>query len=289
MTDTGRVSPIAGIPETILVAPDAFTGTFSATAVAGLIGRGLQDSGRSVDLCPVADGGEGTLEALAHGLGAEPRETQVTGPLGQPLTARWALAGDVAIIETPAAGGLGFLDADERDAGSASTTGTGELVLAAAAEGARTIYVGAGGSAAIDGGAGAVGAIERGGGLGRARVVVLCDVRTPFEAAAPWAVFGAELVRGAVGVLDAVGFDARMRAARAVITGEGTLDQRSLVGRVVSEVATRARQAGVPCHAVAGVRELDTMGQRVLDLDRVLVASTADELLAAGRELAALI
>ena len=97
-----------------------------------------------------------------------------------------------------------------------------------------------------------------------------------------WAAFGAELVPGAAFVLDAVGFDARMRAARAVVTGEGKLDQQSLVGKVVSEVATRARQAGVPCHAVVGTRELDAMGARILDLDRVIEASTLRQLEAAG-------
>ena len=90
-----------------------------------------------------------------------------------------------------------------------------------------------------------------------------------------WAAFGAELVPGAAFVLDAIGFDARMRAARAVITGEGRLDEQSLVGKVVSEVATRARQAGVPCNAVVGTRELDAMGARVLDLERVLEADDA--------------
>jgi glycerate 2-kinase len=101
-----------------------------------------------------------------------------------------------------------------------------------------------------------------------------------------WAAFGAELVPGAAFVLDEVGFDARMRAARAVITGEGRLDMQSLVGKVVSEVATRARQSGVPCHAVVGSRDLDAMGARILDLDRVIEASTLAELEAAGRSLA---
>ena len=82
-----------------------------------------------------------------------------------------------------------------------------------------------------------------------------------------WAAFGAELAPGAAFVLDAVGFDARMRSARAVVTGEGRLDRQSLVGKVVSEVATRARQAGVPCHAIVGTRELDSFGPRMLDLD----------------------
>jgi glycerate kinase len=104
-----------------------------------------------------------------------------------------------------------------------------------------------------------------------------------------WAAFGAELVSGAAFVLDAVGFDARMRAARAVITGEGKLDEQSLVGKVVSEVATRSRQAGVPCNAIVGTRELDAMGARVLDLERVLEARTLDQLCDAGRQLAQLL
>src|SRR5579875_1401514 len=90
-------------------------------------------------------------------------------------------------------------------------------------------------------------------------------------------------------VLKAVGFDARMRAARCVITGAGRLEERSLVGTLLSEAATRARQAGVPCHVVCGVRQLDAMGARVLDLERVVEASTPAELRAAGRRLAELV
>jgi glycerate 2-kinase len=104
-----------------------------------------------------------------------------------------------------------------------------------------------------------------------------------------WAQFDAELVSGAAFVLGAVGYDARMRAARAVITGEGRLDRQSLVGKVVSEVATRARQAGVPCHAVVGSNTLDLFDLRILDLQLVLEASTLPELEAAGAELGAAI
>jgi glycerate kinase len=100
---------------------------------------------------------------------------------------------------------------------------------------------------------------------------------------------GAELVAGAPFVLDAVGFDGRMRASRAVVTGEGRLDQQSLAGKLVSEVATRARQSGVPCHAVVGSRELDTFGQRVLDLQAVLEAGTVSALRRAGSRLAQLL
>ncbi len=101
-----------------------------------------------------------------------------------------------------------------------------------------------------------------------------------------WAALGAELVGGASFVLDAIGFDARMRAARAVVTGEGRLDSQSLAGKAVSEVATRARQSGVPCHAIVGKNELDSFGARILDLDTVTEAGSVAQLRAAGRKLA---
>jgi glycerate kinase len=84
-------------------------------------------------------------------------------------------------------------------------------------------------------------------------------------------------------------FDRRMREAFAVVTGERRLDQSSLAGKLISEVATRARQAGVPCHAIVGRRELDSFGARVLDLQAILEASNVGELEAAGRRLAELV
>jgi glycerate kinase len=104
-----------------------------------------------------------------------------------------------------------------------------------------------------------------------------------------WAELGAELVPGASFVLDEVGFDVRMRAARAVITGEGALDTQSLAGKAVSEVATRARQNGVPCYAVVGRLALDAFGRRILDLERVLEAGTLERLEAAGTQLGELL
>jgi glycerate kinase len=104
-----------------------------------------------------------------------------------------------------------------------------------------------------------------------------------------WAQFGAELVPGAPFVLELLDFDKRMRSARAVVTGEGRLDLQSLAGKVVSEVAVRARQAGVPSHAIVGSRELDAFGARILDLQAILEAGTPRQLSAAGRRLARLI
>ena len=329
---------IPGVPTTILVAPDSFKGTLTATQVADAIGRGLESAGRPVDLCPIADGGEGTLDALLRALDGERRTVVVSDPLGRPVEAEFGIgeAGRgrvVGIVEMASASGLGLVDPSERDAIAASTFGTGQLIMAAVEAGANVVYLGAGGSATTDGGAGAIRAIEEQGGLGGVRISVLTDVRTPFEhaarvfgpqkGAAPddvtkltkrlndqarrlkrdprgvpmtgaagglsgglWAEFDAELVPGAQFVLDAVDFDRRMRAARAVVTGEGKLDQQSLAGKLVSEVSTRARQGGVPCHAIVGTRELDSFGVRVLDLQAVFEASTPRQISAAARRLA---
>ena len=80
-----------------------------------------------------------------------------------------------------------------------------------------------------------------------------------------------------------------MRAARAVIVGEGRLDRTSLQGKVTGELATRARQAGVPCHAVVGQHALDAFDARILDLQEILEAGTPDALEAAGKRLAAIL
>lgn len=319
----------------VLVAPDSFKGTFRASEVAGAIGRGLERAGlMPPDLCPVADGGEGTMDALLPGLGGEVVAADAHDPLGRELRGCFALVedGGTAIVETATASGLGLVAEDERDAWAASTYGTGELIAAAAQAGAQVIVVAVGGSATTDGGAGALEAIEDVGGLGGARLVVLCDVRTPFEHAPKvfgpqkgadeamvgrlerrldelaarwprdprgvpmtgcagglsgglWAVHRATLEPGAPWVLDALDFDDRMRASRAVITGEGKLDEQTLQGKLVGEIGTRARQAGVPLHAIVGRDALDPFGKRMIDLMRVIEATDLAELEAAGEAL----
>jgi glycerate kinase len=324
---------IPGVPTTILVAPDSFKGTLSAREVAAAIGRGLEGADRPVDLCPVADGGEGTLDALLPAIDGELRTVTVADPLDRPIDAAFGIGPRLAVVEMAAASGLGLVEPDERDPVAASTFGTGQLIVAAAQAGAEVVYLGVGGSATTDGGAGAIRAINEAGGLDGARIVVLTDVRTPFEQAARvfgpqkgadeatvarltkrlndqarrlerdprgvpmtgaagglsgglWAEFGAELMPGAQFVLDAVDYDRRMRAARAVVTGEGKLDRQSLAGKLVAEISTRARQAGVPCHAIVGTRELDSFGVRMLDLQAVFEASTPRQISAAARRLA---
>jgi glycerate kinase len=330
------MTPVAvkGIPTEVLVAPDSFKGTLAAAEVADAIAQGLRAAGREAAVMPVADGGEGTLAALAPALGLERRVVRVSDPLGREIAAEFAVGEDTAVVETAAASGLGLVEPSERDAMAAGTRGTGQLVAAAAQAGVKRILVAVGGSATTDGGRGAIEAIRSSGGLGGAKLVILCDVRTPFEQAARvfgpqkgaspdevtrlsrrlqqlarsyprdprgvpftgaagglsgglWAEFGAQLVPGAAFVLDEIGFDTRMREARAVITGEGRLDFQSLAGKAVAEVATRCRQAGVPCHAVVGQLDLDLFSRRILDLQQVVEAGTPAALELAGRELAA--
>ena len=88
---------------------------------------------------------------------------------------------------------------------------------------------------------------------------------------------------GAPLILDALDFDARMRAARAVVTGEGKLDEQTLEGKLVGEIGTRTRQAGVPLHAIVGRDALDAFGKRIIDLQLVQEATDLAELEAAGR------
>src|SRR4051794_8851401 len=134
----------------ILVAPDSFKGTFTAPAVAAAIGRGLERAGFvPPDLCPVADGGEGTLAALLTALGGETDGAQASDPLGRPLRAGFGLIEDgaTAVVEVAEASGLARLAPFERDAEAASSRGTGELIVAAIERGAAVVLVAAGGSA----------------------------------------------------------------------------------------------------------------------------------------------
>jgi glycerate kinase len=321
----------------VLVAPDSFKGTFRATEVAAAIGRGLEAAGlMPPDLCPVADGGDGTAEVLLTALGGETAGARVHDPLGREIAAGFALIEDgaAAVVETAAASGLALVAREERDAWAATTHGTGELIVAAARAGAAVILVAVGGSATTDGGAGAIEAIEAAGGLGGSRLVMLCDVRTPWERCAAtfgpqkgadpetvtrlerrldalaaelpkdprgvpmtgaagglagglWATFDAVLEPGAPWVLDALGFDARMRAARCVIAGEGRLDGQSLLGKVVGEIGTRTRQAGVPLHAIVGEDAMDGFAKRMIDLQVVEPAETLEQMSGAAARLGA--
>jgi glycerate 2-kinase len=182
--------PAAVARRRALLAPDSFKGTLSAAAVVHALATALEPLGWELDRCPLADGGEGTGEALAARIGGRSVEADVHDPLARPLRAAFTLLDGppVAIVEVAAASGLALLDPSERDPERTTTRGTGELILAALAAGAEQVLVGVGGSATNDGGGGAVEAIRERGGLGDARLACLCDVHTPWERAS--ATFG---------------------------------------------------------------------------------------------------
>lgn len=168
---------------TALACPDKFRGTLTAAEAADAMAAGLAAAGfAEVRRLPLADGGEGTLDALVAARGGSIRTAQVTGPLGEPVEAEWALLPDgTAVVEMARASGLDLV-AGRNDPLRASTRGTGELIAAAARAGARRIIVGVGGSATTDGGLGAVDAL--GWSLGGLDVTVACDVATKFLDAA---------------------------------------------------------------------------------------------------------
>ena len=144
----------------VLVAPDKFKGTLTAAEAAAAIAAGWRRSrpDDEVRQLPMADGGEGTLDAVLTALGGERRRVTVAGPLGDPTEAAFGVAphgaGTLAIVETASACGLQLVAADRRDPLRASTFGVGELLREACRSGADETLVCVGGSATNDGGAG---------------------------------------------------------------------------------------------------------------------------------------
>ncbi|CAE6930874.1 glycerate 2-kinase 2 [Pseudomonas marincola] len=141
----------------IVIAPDSFKESLSALEVAEAIAKGWASVYPDAEICllPMADGGEGTVDALLAATGGERRECQVRGPLGAPVQAHWGwLAGNTAVIEMAAASGLHWVPSGQRDATVTSSYGTGELIREALDGGAKRIILGLGGSATNDGGAG---------------------------------------------------------------------------------------------------------------------------------------
>ena len=142
----------------VVVAPDSYKGSVSAVGVAAALERGVlrvfpQAEVRKI---PIADGGEGTVEALVTATGGQMRQERVRGPLGEPVDACWGILGDgqTAVIEMAAASGLPLVPPDRRDPRITTTYGTGELIRTALDAGLRRIIIGIGGSATNDGGTG---------------------------------------------------------------------------------------------------------------------------------------
>ena len=195
----------------VVIAPQEFKGSLTALEIARAMETGVKRALPEAEtvLVPVADGGDGTLQSLVDSSGGRVVTTRVTGPLGQPIDARWGALGDdvTAVVEMARSSGLALLTLDERDPRATTTRGVGELIQAALEAGHRRLIVGIGGSATNDGGAGmaqALGArltdadgadLPPGGAalarlervdvsgmdprLDRTEVVVACDVNNP--------------------------------------------------------------------------------------------------------------
>ncbi|MCU1495199.1 MAG: glycerate kinase [Acidimicrobiaceae bacterium] len=170
----------------LVAAPDKYRGTASAAEIAAAALDAAALCGWTGTAVPLADGGEGTLEAV----GGERRVDTVSGPLLEPVHAQWRLLledgrGPTAVIEMALASGMALLrSAADNDPVGASTFGTGELIAAALRAGARRVVVGCGGSATTDGGSGMLAGLGDREALRGVELLVACDVTTPFLDAA---------------------------------------------------------------------------------------------------------
>lgn len=332
-----------------LIAPDSFKGTLSSLETCRIMAEGISLGypGATTRAIPLSDGGSGTMDALLAIFGGQQVEAQVTGPLGTPVSATYAiLTTGTAVIEMAAACGR-HLAKEGTNPAKTTTRGVGELLLDAARRGCRKILVGLGGSCTNDGGCGAASAcgvrfLDRyvepfsptGSTLGRlesidasglspelagVEIVAICAVSNPLcgmlgtsatfgpsKGALPTVVneldanlallgriierdlgvdvlrmpcagagggmgasmaafFGATPTLGIESILELANFDELVAQADIVFTGEGCFDAQSLHGKVVSGVARRCKQAGVPVVAVVG-----TMDEAMLEAGRAL-------------------
>ena len=146
----------------VVVAIDSFKGSLTSLEAGEAVREGVLKADRDAEVIirPLADGGEGTVEALAIGLGGEMIEAEVTGPIGTPVTAKYCIVkGSTAVIEMAQAAGLPLVPAELRDPMNTTTYGVGELILDAIKRGCRAFIVGIGGSATNDGGTGMLSAL----------------------------------------------------------------------------------------------------------------------------------
>jgi len=142
----------------IVIAPDSFKESLSAVAASAAMADGVLRAAPDAEILqiPMADGGEGTVDAMVAAAGGIKRRLRVRGPMGQPVDAEYGLLGDetTAVIEMAAASGLALVPAGQRDPRRATSYGTGQLIAEAIHHGCRRVIIGIGGSATNDGGAG---------------------------------------------------------------------------------------------------------------------------------------
>jgi glycerate kinase len=322
-------------PLKVVIAPDKYKGSCPADRVAAAIARGWLAlcPGDEAVLVPVADGGDGTLEAMRAACGGTYHTMPARGPLGEPVEGRWLrLADGTAVVEMAQVSGLHLVEKSQLDVRRADTYGTGQLLCDALDKGCRRFIVGIGGSATNDGGMGmlrALGARFFGAGgeltipcelhelesvdfagfdsrIADCEIIVACDVANPLcgkdgasavygpqKGASPedvrhmdnslgrlaatvargmgldrsgspgagaagglgWALLqccGAEMRPGIGVVLDAAGFDTLLADAGLIITGEGSLDGQTAMGKVPVGIARRVAGTGIPVAVIAG-------------------------------------
>ncbi|EPK6252224.1 glycerate kinase [Escherichia coli] len=213
----------------IVIAPDSFKESLSAEKCCQAIKAGFSTIFPDAHyIClPIADGGEGTVEAMVAATDGNIVKLEVCGPMGEKVNAFYGITGDgkTAVIEMAAASGLMLVVPEKRNPLLASSFGTGELILHALDNGIRHIILGIGGSATVDGG------------MGMAAAVFLnADIKP-----------GIEIVLNAVNLAQAV------QGAALVITGEGRIDSQTAGGKAPLGVASVAKQFNVPVIGIAGV------------------------------------
>jgi glycerate 2-kinase len=299
-----------------LACPASLKGVLSAPAAAAALVAGLREGGADAEELPVADGGEGTAEALWLALGGEWLESEVHDAFGRPRRARWLRLPDgTAVVEAAAAIPL---DPRRLDPLEASSRGFGELVIAVLDHGPAALLLALGGTATMDAGTGFLELVQELPVPAR----VACDVNAtlaeaprlfgPQKGAGPeeivelerrFAAFpnpgagggaagglgaalaslGAVLVPGASLVLDAVGFEPG--AYDLVVTGEGRVDRTTLLGKAPGEVARRSLEAGTRCVVFGGV-----VDEQLPDVESVALSGDPDrahdDLVALGKRLA---
>ncbi len=230
----------------IVVAPNAFKGTLTASQAADAIATGVREVFPDADVVkvPVADGGDGTVEALVSANHGEHRTARVEGPLGDPVDAEYGLidSGSTGVVELATASGLALIPPERRDPRRASTYGFGQLLAAARNEGVSQIIAGIGGSATNDGGAGMAQALGY-------RLLDAQDRELEHGGAAL-----ARLQR-----IDSIGFDRRWESVRVMVASDVT---NPLTGPHGAS-AVYGPQKGADEHAV---RELDAALARLAEV-----------------------
>ena len=271
----------------IVIAPDSFKESLSAEKCCQAIKAGFSTLFPDANyIClPIADGGEGTVDAMVAATGGNIVTLEVCGPMGEKVNAFYGLTGDgkTAVIEMAAASGLMLVAPEKRNPLLASSFGTGELIRHALDNGIRHIILGIGGSATVDGGMGMAQALgvrfldadgqvlaANGGNLARVasiemdecdprlancHIEVACDDDNPLvRPRGAAAVFlNADIKPGIEIVLRAVNLEQAVQGAALVITGEGRIDSQTAGGKAPLGVASVAKQFNVPVIGIAGV------------------------------------